>query len=195
MLLNTLNDNDLVVIYQNGNEQALEELLHRHKRKIFAYIKMQIKDKALAEDFFQDTFIKVINTLKTGNYNEEGKFLPWVMRIAHNLIIDFFRKQKKMQTLSGGNEYDIFETLNLTEINVQDKLMISQIHSDLRNLIKFLPDEQREIVILRMYADKSFKEISEEKNISINTCLGRMRYAILNLRKLVKENNVILEVA
>lgn len=193
MLSNQLNDNDLVSIYQKGNEQALEILLHRHKSKVFAYIRTHIKDKALAEDFFQDTFVKVINTLKGGNYNEEGKFLPWVMRIAHNLVIDYFRKQKKMVTVSGGNEYDIFETLHLLEGNVQDKITQNQIHTDVRKLINELPEDQKEIIILRLYLDKSFKEISEEKNISINTALGRMRYALINMRKLVKENQMVLE--
>ncbi len=193
MVLNQLNDNELVVVYQQGNELALSVLLQRHKSKVFSYIRTHIKDKALAEDLFQDTFVKVINTLKCGNYNEEGKFLPWVMRISHNLIIDFFRKSKKMPTVSGGNEYDIFETLFLLEGNIQDKITTSQIHADVRALMNELPEDQKDIIIQRMYLDKSFKEVSEEKNISINTALGRMRYALINMRKLIKDKQLVLE--
>ena len=151
-----------------------------------------VKDRHLAEDIFQDTFIKVINTLKAGAYNEEGKFLPWVMRIAHNLVIDFFRKSKRMPTIENSEEYDIFETLKIFDHTIEDKIIIDQIHNDVKMLIEYLPEEQKQVLKMRHYADMSFKEIADQTNVSINTALGRMRYALINLRKLVDEKSVIL---
>jgi RNA polymerase sigma factor (sigma-70 family) len=192
MLSPNLSDQELVSYYLKGNESALEILVKRHKKKIFSYIYLIVKDRSLAEDIFQDTFIKVINTLKANNYNEEGKFLPWVMRIAHNLVIDHFRKAKKMQTTSGGDDWNIFDTLNMFEDNVQEKMVKKQIRDDVRKLIDKLPNDQREVLVMRHYEDLSFKEISELTNVSINTALGRMRYALINLRAMIKDHHMIM---
>ena len=197
MSLVSLSDQELVSVYIKGSETALEELVNRHRSRIYSYILVTIKDKSLAKDFFQDTFIKVINTLKGGKYNEEGKFLPWVMRIAHNLMIDHFRKQKKFRKVSGrsrdNEELDIFNTIKYEELNVEERLVKTQIKSDVKELIERLPEEQKEVVKLRHYYDMSFSEISKYTNVSINTALGRMRYALINLRKMVEEHGVSLE--
>ena len=192
-----IEDQDLVSLYTSGDESALETLIQRHKKRVFTYIFMIVKDRSLSEDLFQDTFMKVVNTLRKGHYNEEGKFLPWVQRIAHNLIIDHFRKDKRMPTISGGTnedgeEYSIFDIIKIREGNVEDKLVKQQVHKDLRKLVEMLPMEQKEVLMMRHYYDMSFKEISEQTNVSINTALGRMRYALINLRKLAKENNISL---
>jgi RNA polymerase sigma factor (sigma-70 family) len=187
-----ITDQELVRQYIEGDHSSLELLIKRHQRKIFSYIMLLVKDKYLAEDIFQDTFIKVINTLKLGAYNEEGKFLPWVMRIAHNLIIDYFRKSKRMPLVENSEEYDIFDTLRLFDQTIEDKIIIEQIHQDVKNLIEYLPEEQKQVLKMRHYADMSFKEIADITNVSINTALGRMRYALINLRKLVEEKSVIL---
>ncbi|MFO8067066.1 MAG: sigma-70 family RNA polymerase sigma factor [Bacteroidales bacterium] len=187
-----ISDRELVRRYLAGDHSSLENLIKRHQRKIFSYILIIVKDKQLAEDLFQDTFIKVINTLRAGSYNEEGKFLPWVMRIAHNLVIDFFRKSKRMQYVETQEDYDIFETLNMFEDNVEDKMITDQIHSDVKKLIKYLPDEQKKVLIMRHYLDLSFKEIADQTGVSINTALGRMRYALINLRKLVEDKSVVI---
>jgi RNA polymerase sigma factor (sigma-70 family) len=187
-----ISDQELVRQYIEGNHASLEALIKKHQSKIFSYIMLIVKDRHLAEDIFQDTFIKVINTLKAGAYNEEGKFLPWVMRIAHNLIIDFFRKSKRMPMVENSEEYDIFETLRLFDYTIEDKIIIEQIHKDVKTLIEYLPAEQKEVLKMRHYADMSFKEIAEQTNVSINTALGRMRYALINLRKLVDEKSIIL---
>jgi RNA polymerase sigma factor (sigma-70 family) len=187
-----LNDQELVSQYLGGNENALEALITRHKSKIYSYIFQIVKDSQLAEDVFQDTFFKVINTLRKGNYNEEGKFLPWVLRIAHNLIIDHFRKNKRMPVVDGGEDFDIFDILPLKQGNIEDRLIKEQIHSDVRKLIQFLPEDQKEVLMLRHYSDLSFKEIADLTNVSINTALGRMRYALINLRKLIAEKDIIL---
>ncbi len=187
-----MSDQELIRQFIAGNHDSLETIIHRHQRKVFSYILLIVKDKHLAEDIFQDTFIKVINTLRSGAYNEEGKFLPWVMRIAHNLTIDFFRKSKRMPTVENSEEYDLFETLNLYEDTVEDKMIIGQIHSDVKNLVEYLPDEQKEVLKMRHYLNLSFKEIAEKTDVSINTALGRMRYALINLRKLIRENDIIL---
>jgi len=196
MRLLKLSDHDLVSLYIKGNEDALEVIINRHRARIFSYIIATIKDKTLAEDFFQDTFIKVIKTLKGGRYNEEGKFLPWVMRIAHNLMIDYFRKAKRFRVVRSRNsdneEVDVFNTIKNEELNIEELLVKDQVRSDVKELIERLPDEQREVVKLRYYYDMSFKEISEFTNVSINTALGRMRYALINLRKVVGEHSVIL---
>lgn len=187
-----LNDHELVSQYLSGNENALETLVSRHQSKIYSYILQIVKDHQLAEDIFQDTFFKVINTLRKGNYNEEGKFLPWVLRIAHNLVIDHFRKNKRMPVVDGGENFDIFDILPLKQGNIEDKIIKEQIHEDVRKLIQFLPPDQKEVLMLRHYSDMSFKEIADLTNVSINTALGRMRYALINLRKLIAEKDIIL---
>lgn len=192
MSMQKLSDKELVDAYIAGTESALEILINRHKNKIFSTILFMVNDRDLAEDVFQDTFIKVINTLRAGRYNEEGKFFPWVQRIAHNLVIDHFRREKKMRTISPNEDFDIFKVLKLSDENVQDVMVREQIETDVRKLVEYLPEEQREVVEMRMYRDLSFKEISDLTGVSINTALGRMRYALINLRKLVEKHNVIL---
>jgi len=188
-----LSDNELIKQFLSGDESVLELLITRHQRKVFTSILLLVKDKELAEDLFQETFIKVINTLRSGSYHEEGKFLPWVVRIGHNLVIDYFRKQKRMPMVRDTEDYSIMDSLKLTDENVEDKMIVSQIHADVRQLIEFLPLDQREVVIMRHYADMSFKDIAESTNVSINTSLGRMRYALINLRKLIREKQLVLE--
>ena len=194
-----IDDQELVINYINGDESALATLIQRHKRRIFSYIMLTVKDKALAEDIFQDTFFKIINTLKNGSYNEEGKFLPWVLRITHNLIIDTFRRNKRMPTISGGlndegEEFDIFSVLCLKDRNVEDDIIQGQVRKDVRKLIDQLPIEQKEVLMMRHYYDMSFKEISEQTNVSINTALGRMRYALINLRKMIEEKEIVISI-
>tara|TARA_B100000780_G_C20930283_1_gene370822 strand:- start:68 stop:661 length:594 start_codon:yes stop_codon:yes gene_type:complete len=186
-------DGTLVQQYISGSEIALEDLINRHKSRIFNFINSKVRDRDTAEDIFQDTFIKVIKTLKNGVYNEEGKFLPWVMRIAHNLIIDFFRKNSRIPILENNDEYDFFQFISDSTPNAENVLASDQIVKDLQKLIQELPDDQKEVLIMRLYRDMSFKEIAENTNVSINTALGRMRYAIINLRKLVAEHKIILE--
>lgn len=194
MQATVLSDQDLIGRYLAGHESALEQLIRRHKNRVYAYILMVVKDKELAEDLFQDTFIKVINTFRTGQYKEEGKFLQWVMRISHNLIIDYFRKSKRIPVVENSDEFDIFERVRIPVASIEDQMITEQIHKDVKNLIDYLPREQREVLIMRHYGDMSFKDIAEVTNVSINTALGRMRYALINLRKLVRENDVILSV-
>ncbi|AFD07979.1 RNA polymerase sigma factor [Solitalea canadensis] len=185
-------DQSLIHSYLIGNEEALEILITRHKAKIYTTIYLLVKDSYLAEDIFQDTFIKVINTLRAGKYNEEGKFLPWVLRIAHNLVIDHFRKDKRTPIVTTIDGYDIFNVLHFVDENAEDRIIREQSTSDLRKLILMLPEEQREVLIMRHYADLSFKEIADITEVSINTALGRMRYALNNLRKMmsVKEESL-----
>jgi RNA polymerase sigma factor (sigma-70 family) len=185
-------DQVLVRNYINGNEEALSELVTRHQQKVFTYIRMLVKDSALAEDIFQDVFVKVIHTLKSGNYNEEGKFLPWIMRIAHNLSIDHFRRAKRLPKAQVREDVDVFRTLKLDELNIEDQMVKDQIMKDVKKLIRELPPEQQEVLILRHYADMSFQEIADFTNVSINTALGRMRYALINMRKIIKQNEIIL---
>jgi len=187
------NDNELVELYVGGKEAALAELLRRHKSKIYTSIYMLVKDEFLAEDIFQDTFIKVINTLKSGRYNEEGKFLPWVLRIAHNLVIDFFRKEKRTPVITNGDGFDIFDVLGFYDESIEDKMVRDQTHKDLKTMIQMLPSEQKEVLIMRHYGDMSFKDIAEVTNVSINTALGRMRYALNNLRKLMQTKELSLK--
>jgi RNA polymerase sigma-70 factor (ECF subfamily) len=198
MKLVNLSDKDLVSLYIRGNEIALEELIKRHRTRIYSYIFITIKNRALAEDFFQDTFIKVIKTLKSGKYNEEGKFLPWIIRIAHNLMIDHFRKQKKFRKVSSRNrdneEIEIFNTIGYDELNMEQRMVKDQIRNDMKELLDLLPEEQKEVVKLRHYYDMSFKEISNFTNVSINTALGRMRYAIINLRKMADQKGVSFDI-
>lgn len=185
-------DGVLVHNYISGNEKALEVLILRHKQRIYSFILSKVLDREIAEDIFQDTFIKVINTLKRRAYNEEGKFLPWVMRIAHNLIIDHFRRNKRIPKFNNTDEFDIFSVISDEVLNVEKQLIRTQIMDDVRELIEELPDDQREVLIMRMYKDMSFKEIAENTDVSINTALGRMRYALINLRKLIEKHNIIL---
>lgn len=185
-------DQELINMYLSGNHACAETLIRRYKRKVFTYIYLNVKDRHLAEDLFQDTFIKVINTLRTGTYNDEGKFLPWVLRIAHNLIIDYYRKSHRIPLVENNDEYDIFNTIRIFDECVEEKMVTDQIHKDVKKLLDMLPDEQREVIVMRHFADMSFKEIAEQTNVSINTALGRMRYALINLRKLVKEKDIIL---
>lgn len=192
MQLTQIKDQELIRNYINGHEEALSVLVTRHQQKIYSYIRMLVKDSALAEDIFQDVFVKVINTLKSGNYNEEGKFLPWVMRIAHNLSIDHFRKAKRFQVVNQREDIDIFRTIKIDDDNIEDEIIKTQILQDVKKLIKELPAEQQEVLILRHYADMSFQEIADFTNVSINTALGRMRYALINLRKIIKEKEIIL---
>ena len=185
-------DSKLVSDYINGNEYALEILIKRHQQRLFSFIYSKVKNKDITEDIFQDTFIKVIRTLKKGNYNEEGKFLPWVVRISHNLIIDYFRKSNRMPKFRNTDEFDIFSVLGDGVLNAEKKIIKEQIHADVRELINELPEEQKQVLVMRMYNDMSFNEISENTGVSINTALGRMRYALINLRKLIEKNKIIL---
>ncbi len=185
-------DSTLVTNYINGDEKCFEILMSRHKQRIYNFIYSKVLNRDVSEDIFQDTFIKVINTLKKGKYNEEGKFLPWVMRIAHNLVIDYFRKNKRMPTFKNTDEFDIFSVLGDGELNAEKQLIKEQVMSDVRRVIEELPEDQKEVLIMRMYKDMSFKEISESTGVSINTALGRMRYALINMRKLIEKHNIIL---
>jgi RNA polymerase sigma-70 factor (ECF subfamily) len=193
MQLNRLDDTQLVRQYISGEESAFEVLLKRHKDRVFNYVRMTVRDRQLAEDIFQETFCKAIITLKAGKYNDEGKFLPWIMRIAHNLIIDSYRRNAKMPSVEPKNEdHDIFASLNVFDKNVETEMIEGQIVADLRKLITHLPEEQREVIVMRHYEDLSFKEIADKTNVSINTALGRMRYALINLRKMIEENQIVL---
>ncbi|MEL0225751.1 MAG: sigma-70 family RNA polymerase sigma factor [Flavobacteriaceae bacterium] len=185
-------DAALVQDYINGNERALEMLIKRHKLKIYNFIYSKVFDRDTAEDIFQETFIKVIRTLKRGVYNEEGKFLPWVMRIAHNLVIDFFRKNNRIPTFDNSDEFDIFQLIGDGNPTAEKVMIEEQVVEDLQNLIVKLPEDQKDVLTMRLYKDMSFKEIAESTGVSINTALGRMRYAIINLRKLIEENQIIL---
>ncbi|MGB1444965.1 MAG: RNA polymerase sigma factor [Flavobacteriaceae bacterium] len=182
----------LVSDYINGNERALETLVLRHKLKIYNFIYSKVFDRDTAEDIFQETFIKVIKTLKRGVYNEEGKFLPWVMRIAHNLVIDYFRKNNRIPTFDNNEEYDIFQLISDGSPTAERSMIDEQVVEDLQKLIVELPDDQKDVLTMRLYKDMSFKEIAETTGVSINTALGRMRYAIINLRKMVEEHQIIL---
>jgi|TARA_B110000908_G_scaffold134374_1_gene158799 RNA polymerase sigma factor (sigma-70 family) len=188
----SLSDAILVSNYINGDESALTVLINRHQQRLYSFIFSKVYDRDVTEDVFQDTFIKVIKTLKLGKYNEEGKFLPWVMRIAHNLVIDYFRKNNRMPKFNNNGDFDIFSVLSDDSLNAEAELVRSQIHDDIRNLVEELPEDQRTVLKMRMYNDMSFREISENTSVSINTALGRMRYALINLRKLIESNNIIL---
>lgn len=190
MKLQQVSDQDLVKLYIGGDESVIEELLRRHKSKIFTSIYLLVKDQYLAEDIFQDAFIKVINTLRSGRYNEEGKFLPWVMRIAHNLVIDYFRKEKRTPTITSADGTDVLNLIQIHEESAEERMLREQTHTDLRKMIHLLPDEQKEVLIMRHYADLSFKEIAELTDVSINTALGRMRYALSNLRKMMNVKEI-----
>lgn len=198
MLLSQKDDRDLVKDYIEGNEQSLQVLLERHKSNIFHYILSKVKNADLSNDIFQDTFIKVIRTLKAGNYNEEGKFLPWVLRIAHNLTVDHFRKINKVKMISESSsskdDFNIFSVLSLDEENAQEKMIRNELEEQMVNLVDYLPKNQQEIVKMRIFQDMSFKDIAEQKDISINTALGRMRYGLINLRKLIEKHQLVTSI-
>jgi RNA polymerase sigma-70 factor (ECF subfamily) len=192
-MLEILNDKELVESYRNGNVASFELLVERHQNKVFSYILMLVKDRQLADDIFQDTFLKIIRTIKAGAYKEEGKFIQFAMRIAHNLVIDHFRKSNRLPMAdSVNNEYSIIDNLKYTDRSVEEEMIEEQVYGDLRKIIELLPDEQKEVLNMRMYADMSFKEIADATNVSINTALGRMRYALINLRKMAKDYNLTL---
>ena len=200
MATDKLADQQLIRNYLDGNDYSFEILLKRHQDRVFNYINKLVKNTDVANDVFQDTFIKVISTLKRGMYNEEGKFLPWVMRIAHNLVIDYFRNSSKMPIVgrknnSDSDEFDIFQILKLEDCTVEDEIVEGQIHEDLRALVELLPQEQRQVVKMRHFMGMSFKDIADSSDVSINTALGRMRYALINLRKMIKENDIMLTVS
>ena len=189
-------DSCLISQYQKGDEQALAKLIQKHQQDSFSFIFYKVKDEDLANDFFQDTFIKIIIKLKEGKYTEEDKFILWAKRIASNLIIDHFRAKSRHITVSEtsymDDEFSIFDTIKETDFNVEEQLILSQIHKDLKNIIVFLPENQQEIIKMRFYDELTFKEIAELTNTSINTTLGRMRYALMNIRKIIAENKIVL---
>lgn len=189
-----VSDRELISRYLKGNEYSLELLIQRYQNRIFSYIMMVVKDRDLANDLFQDTFVKVINTLKSGSYNEEGKFLQWVMRIAHNLVIDHFRKAKRMAIMDNHryDDFDIFDIIAAEDPTTEEKMVVDQIHQDVKKLIEYLPEEQKEVLKMRHYAGMSFKDIADVTDVSINTALGRMRYALINLRKIIEEHEIVL---
>ena len=191
-----LNDKDLVMRYRQGDVASFQILVDRYQNKIYSYVLMLVKDKQLADDIFQDTFLKIIRTIKAGVYKEEGKFIQFAMRIAHNLIIDYFRKAKRLPMVDPTKEdYDMLDNARFMDPSIEEQIVTEQIYDDVRKMIEYLPDEQREVLVMRMYDDMSFKEIAEATNVSINTALGRMRYALINLRKMAKQKNVALTVA
>lgn len=193
MRKSALSDNELVMAYINGHHASFEILLNRHKSAVRAHIMKLVRDTSITEDIFQDTFIKVINTLKSGKYTDEGKFLPWVNRIAHNLAIDYFRKNKRMPMYNNSNEdFDIFSTIKMYDNNAEDTIIRNQLHSSMYKFIEMLPKEQKDVLYMRHFADLSFNEIAEQTNVSINTALGRMRYALINLRKMMEKSNISL---
>ena len=193
MQVTTLNDQQLIHHYLGGDERAFEELLNRHQQKIYTSIYLFVKDQSLAEDIFQEVFIKIIDTLRKGKYNHEGKFSQWAMRISYNLCVDYFRRNKRRPQVQPTEEFDIFDVLRMTDDNAEQRIIRSQTHDKVRQLVDLLPPEQREVVILRHYADMSFKEIAQLTRVSINTALGRMRYALINIRKMVEERQVQLQ--
>lgn len=193
MQVSVLNDQQLIALYLTGEERAFEELLGRHKNKIYTSIYLFTKDRTLADDIFQEVFIRIIDTLRKGKYNHEGKFLQWALRISYNLCVDYFRRGKRRPLVSPTEDFDIFDVLQQPDLNAEEAIMKSQIHDRIRMLVDLLPDEQREVVILRHYADMSFKEIAQLTRVSINTALGRMRYALINIRKMVEDKQIVLQ--
>lgn len=198
MSMKTMDDQQLVSAYLSGNNKAFETLLMRHKNKIHRFIYMKVKSQDLTEDIFQETFVKIINTLKLGNYNEEGKFLPWAMRIAHNLVIDHFRKSSKVRMISESSskneDFSIFSVLHSGDDNTLQAMSRSELETQMVELIDYLPDTQQEIIRMRIFQDLSFKDIAELESISINTALGRMRYALMNLRKLIDKHQLTVDI-
>ncbi len=198
MIMKRLDDRELVSLYINGEEKAFEQLLLRHKERIYRFIYLKVKDRALADDLFQETFVKIINTLKLGSYNEEGKFLPWAMRIAHNLVIDHFRRSSKVRMISESSslkeDFNIFSVLSCETKNVQEQIVYDELENQMVDLIEYLPQSQKDILKMRIFQDLSFKDIAEMEDISINTALGRMRYALMNLRKLIEKHQLVTEI-
>ena len=192
MNINSLNDAQLVSNYISGDEKALSVLIKRHQGRLYGFIFSKIQDRDATEDVFQDTFIKVIRTLKRGNYSEQGKFLPWVMRIAHNLVIDYFRKNKRIPKFKNNGDFDIFSVISDGSLNAENKIIESQIAEHVRILLDELPEDQKTVIKMRIYQDMSFKDISENTGVSINTALGRMRYGLINLRKMIEKHNISL---
>jgi len=189
----TVNDNSLVQKFIDGDQSAIEILINRHKEQVYTYIVLVVKNQHLAEDIFQDTFIKVIRSLKTGKYTENGKFVSWVIRIAHNLIIDHFRKEKLLYLTSNeSSDYDLFNSARFSDDNIEDRLIQEQISCDIRKLIDELPDDQRQVIFMRHYLGLSFKEIAKQTGVSINTALGRMRYGLINLRRIIDKKKLLL---
>jgi len=193
MQVTSLNDQQLIAAYLSGNEPAFEELLKRHRQKIYTSIYLFVKDHAVAEDIFQEVFIKIIDTLRKGKYNHEGKFVQWAMRISYNMCVDQFRRNKRRPTVNPTETFDIFDVIQSEEANAEQTMIMSQTHRKVRQLVDMLPPEQREVVILRHYAEMSFKEIAQLTRVSINTALGRMRYALINIRKMVEEKELVLQ--
>ncbi len=193
-----MDDRELITAYLDGNDKAFEVLLMRHKDKMFRFIYLKLRDKMLAEDVFQETFVKIINTLKLGTYNEEGKFLPWAMRIAHNLVIDHFRKNSKVRLISESSsmkdDFNIFSTLSQEDKNIQEVMSYEELEKQMVGLVDHLPSTQRDILKMRIYNDMSFKDIAEAEDISINTALGRMRYALINMRKLIEKHQLVTDI-
>lgn len=198
MAIKQLDDQELVHLYITGQEEAFEVLLNRHKERIFRAIYLKVRDRDLANDLFQDAFIKIINTLRLGNYNEEGKFLPWALRISQNLVIDYFRKNSRVRMInessSVSEEFNIFSVLKLEDLNVEQQITRDELETQMVDLIQYLPESQREIIDQRIFQDLSFKEIADMEGVSINTALGRMRYALINLRKLIEKHNLMTDI-
>lgn len=192
MNIKSLSDAQLISNYILGEEAALSVLINRHQARLYGFIFSKIQDRDATEDVFQDTFIKVIRTLKRGNYNEQGKFLPWVMRIAHNLVIDYFRKNNRIPKFKNKGDFDIFSVLSDESPNAENKIVENQIADHVRILLEELPEDQKIVIKMRIYQDMSFKEISENTGVSINTALGRMRYGLINLRKMIDKHNISL---
>ena len=190
MIKNNLSDAELLSHYKQGNEKAFEVLLRRHKSKIYSTIYLIVKDQYIAEDLMQDVFIKIVDIIRSGRYNEEGKFIQWAARMAHNLAIDHFRRNKRYPTIVLEDGMNVFNSLNFAEASIEEVRITNETHTSLRNMIQTLPEPQREVLLMRHYADMSFQEIAEATGVSINTSLGRMRYALINLRKLIEKNNV-----
>ena len=193
MQTQNISDSLLVSRYLDGDEQSLGVLIEKYKNRIYSFIYSKVLNKDATEDIFQDTFIKVINTLKKGSYRDEGKFLPWTMRIAHNLVIDYFRKNNNSKLINNSDDYDIFDVIKDESLNAENHIVKEQVYADIKRIIQELPDDQREVLVMRMYREMSFKEISEATGVSINTALGRMRYALINMRKLIEKHQIILQ--
>ena len=192
-VLKTLTDDQLVAQYAKGNNSAFDELLTRHQSRVFSYILHIVKNRDLAEDIFQETFVKAIMTIKQGRYSENGKFVAWITRIAHNLVIDYYRQEKSENTVSTDeDETNLLNRKDLCESNIEDEMVVEQIHNDVKRIIDALPESQREVLVMRYYRNMSFKEIADSTNVSINTALGRMRYAIMNMRRIAEEHNIVL---
>lgn len=186
-------DQALLNSYKQGDRSAISRLIERHNRRVRDYIRMMVKDNDVADDILQETLIKAVRVIDEGRYSDNGKFLSWIMRIAHNQVIDYFRAQKQNRQVNESNAgYNVLGTLRFAEKNIEDRMVADQIEADVRSLVDMLPDEQREVVMMRYFSGLSFKEIAEQTNVSINTALGRMRYALINLRKMIREKNLVL---